>query len=324
MSLRVSVVVPTYRRPELLGRCLAALTAQTLASDSYEILVADDAASAQTQQQVEEFSKRATCSIRYLPVTGVHGPAAARNLGWRVARAPIIAFTDDDTLPDAGWLAAGAGALERDSELAAVTGQVVVPLPPLPTDYQRNEAGLETAAFVTANCFCRRDVLHALGGFDERFPSAWREDSDLHFRLLEHGFKLRKVPEAIVVHPVRPAPWGVSLRMQRKSQFDALLYKKHPALYRKHIQRWPPLNYYGIVLAAVSAVLAAALGMWSACVVAGFTWTWLMGCFLRRRLRGNSRHPAHVLEMLVTSLLIPFLSIFWRLYGAAKFRVWFC
>jgi GT2 family glycosyltransferase len=323
MSLRVSVIVPTYRRPELLGRCLAALASQTMAPDSYEILVADDAASAETRQCVEEFSKIDTFSIRYLPVTGVHGPAAARNIGWRAACAAIIAFTDDDTVPDAGWLAAGAGALERDCESAAVTGQVIVPLPPLPTDYRRNEASLETAAFVTANCFCRRDVLNSLGGFDERFTSAWREDSDLHFRLLEHGFKLRKAPEAIVVHPVRPAPWGVSLRMQRKSQFDALLYKKHPDLYRKHIQRWPPLDYYGIVLSAAAAVLATSLEMWIAGVVAVFVWTWLMGCFLRRRLRGNSRHPAHTLEMLVTSLLIPFLSIFWRLYGAVKFRVWF-
>ncbi len=323
MSLCVSVVVPTYRRPELLGRCLAALTAQTMAPDRYEILVADDAASTETQQQVKEFSKKATCSILYLPVTGIHGPAAARNIGWRAARATIIAFTDDDTVPDAGWLAAGAGALERDSELAAVTGQVIVALPPLPTDYQRNEAGLETAAFVTANCFCRREVLNTLGGFDERFASAWREDSDLHFRLLERGLKLRKVPEAIVIHPVRPAPWGVSLRMQRKSQFDALLFKKHPALYRKHIRRWPPLDYYGMVLSLTSAVVAAVLGAWTACLLAVFVWTWLMGCFLRRRLRGTSRHPAHLLEMLVTSLFIPFLSIFWRLYGAAKFRVWF-
>ncbi len=324
MSLRVSVVVPTYRRPELLGRCLAALAAQTMTPDNYEILVADDAASVETGRQVEEFAEKTTCCVRYLAVVETHGPAAARNTGWRAARAAIIAFTDDDTVPDPGWLTAGAGALERDPELAAVTGQMIVPLPPTPTDYERNEAGLESAAFVTANCFCRRDVLEALGGFDERFTSAWREDSDLHFRLLQHGFRLRKVPEAIVIHPVRPAPWGVSLRMQRKSQFDALLYKKHPALYRKHIGRWPPLDYYGIVLLAAAAIRAAALGAWIACVLALAVWAGLMACFLRRRLRGNSLRPAHVWEMLVTSLFIPFFSVFWRLYGAAKFRVWFC
>lgn len=323
MSLRVAVVLPTYRRPELLGRCLAALAAQTMAPDSYEILVADDAASPVTRRQVEEFADQIPCAIRYIPNMGTHGPAAARNAGWRAARAPLVAFTDDDTIPDAGWLAAGVGALERDRELAAVTGEVIVPLPPAPTDYQRNEAGLETAAFVTANCFCRRDVLDALGGFDERFTSAWREDSDLHFRLLARGAKLRKEPAAIVVHPVRSAPWGISLRMQRKSLFDALLYKKHPALYRKHIRHWPPLDYYGILFLAAAAVVAAVLGAWIACVAAVTAWIGLMGRFLGRRLRGNSRRPSHLLEMLVTCLFIPFLSVFWRLYGAVKYRVWF-
>ena len=163
-----------------------------------------------------------------------------------------------------------------------------------------------------------------LDGFDERFTSAWREDSDLHFRLLERGAKLMKVPAAVVAHPVRPASWGISLRMQRKSQFDALLYKKHPSLYRQHIWRLPPLDYYAIVLSFITALGAIALGAWIACVLAVAVWTTLMGRFLGRRLRGTSHAPAHVLEMLVTSLFIPFLSVFWRLRGAVIFRVWFC
>lgn len=324
MKLRVSVVVPTYRRPELLGRCLDALAAQTMVAESYEILIADDAACDATRRQVEEFAEKAPCSIRYVPIGGSHGPATARNAGWHAAHAAIIALTDDDTIPDSGWLEAGVGTLERDAELAAVTGQVIVPLSPKPTDYERNEAGLETAEFVTANCFCRRTVLEALDGFDERFTSAWREDSDLHFRLLERGLKLMKVPEAVVVHPVRPAPWGVSLRMQRKSQFDALLFKKHPALYRQRIWRLPPLDYYAIVLSLAVALFAWILGAWIVCVLAVAVWMLLTGRFLRRRLHGCSRAPAHLLEMLFTSLLIPFLSISWRLYGAVKFRVWFC
>ncbi len=247
-----------------------------MAPDEYEVLIADDAASEATRRQVEDFAAEGMGAVRYLPVTKTHGPAAARNVGWRAAHAPLIAFTDDDTVPHAGWLEAGAGALERDAELAAVTGQVVVPLPPTPTDYERNEAGLEGAEFVTANCFCRRDVLETLGGFDERFTSAWREDSDLHFRLLKHGAKLRKVPTAVVVHPVRPAPWGVSLRMQRKSLFDALLSKKHSALYRKHIRRWPPLDYYGMILAVFAALVAAACGVMMACLAAFVAWTVLL------------------------------------------------
>ena len=324
MKPRVCVVVPTYQRRELLARCLAALAAQSLTPAEYEVVIADDAASDATRQQVEEFAARVAFTVRYLPVTGRHGPAAARNAGWRAARAPLIAFTDDDTIPQPEWLASGTGALVRDAELAAVTGQVIVPLPPAPTDYERNESGLETAEFVTANCFCRRDILEEVGGFDERFTAAWREDSDLHFRLLERGSKLRKAPEAVVVHPIRPAPWGVSLRMQRKSLFDALLYKKHPTLYRKHIRPLPPLDYYGMAAAVVGVIVAAFWGAPLVYFTAAVAWVILLGRFLIRRLHGTSHAAAHVLEMIVTSLLIPFLSIFWRLYGALKFHVWFC
>jgi GT2 family glycosyltransferase len=324
MTLAVSVVVPTYRRPELLGRCLTALAAQDMPTENYEILVADDADDEATRRQVETFAAQVKCVVRYLPVKTAHGPAAARNVGWRAARAPIVAFTDDDTVPQSAWLTSGVGALRRDAELAAVTGQVIVPLPDRPTDYERNEAGLGGAEFVTANCFCRRDVLESLGGFDERFTSAWREDSDFHFRLLGRGAKLMKVPAAEVVHPVRPAPWGISLRMQRKSMFDALLYKKHPALYRKHIWRTPPLDYYLIVLCVAAALIAAVVGKLVVASLTAVLWAGLMIRFLGRRLRDTSHSPAHILEMLVTSLFIPFLSVFWRLYGAVKFRVWFC
>src|SRR5437588_177347 len=167
--MRVSVVVPTYRRPDLLARCLAALDAQEFDPGAFEVIVADDAAEEATHRQVEAFAAQAGPAAHYVPMRGAYGPAAARNTGWRKARGEIVAFTDDDCVPDPGWLAAGVKALEADPGLAAVAGQVVVPLPPQPTDYERDAAGLAAAEFVTANCFCRRSALEAVGGFDERF-----------------------------------------------------------------------------------------------------------------------------------------------------------
>jgi glycosyltransferase involved in cell wall biosynthesis len=321
--VRASVVVPTYRRPDLLGQCLEALARQDFPPAEYEIVVADDAASPDTRRQVEEFAPRSAPVVRYVPVAGRHGPAAARNAGWREARGAVVAFTDDDTVPEPGWVRAGSLALERDPALAAATGQVVVPLPPVPRDSERNEAGLETAEFVTANCFCRRSVLEALGGFDEEFRLAWREDSDLHFRLLEAGLKLVKVPDAVVVHPVRPVPWGGCLRQQKKCLYDALLYRKHPALFRRHIRPSCPYDYYGIVACALVLLAAVPAGMAWLALAALAGWAVLMGRFVARRLGGTLHTPEHVAEMLLTSLAAPFLSVFWRLYGAAKFRVWF-
>jgi GT2 family glycosyltransferase len=321
--MRVGVVVPTYRRPDLLARCLSALDAQTLDPARYEVVVADDAASEETREQVDEHARKARTRVRYVPVAGPHGPAAARNAGWRGCGAEVIAFTDDDTVPEPGWLSAGARAFESDPEVIAVTGRVVVPLPAEPTDYERDQAGLECAEFVTANCFCRRDVLEGLGGFDERFGAAWREDSDLHFRLLGHGGKLLKAPEAVVVHPVRPAPWGVSLRQQRKVLWDALLYKKHPALYRRRIRPRPLWDYYAVVGSLLVAGGAALAGSGVVAGVALGAWALLTGRFCARRLRGTSHAPRHVLEMVVTSALIPPLSVFWRQAGAVRFRVFY-
>src|SRR5437588_5369687 len=110
---RVSVVIPTYKRPHLLENCLQALSLQDIAPTDFEAIVVDDAASDATRQQVERWRERLDAcgySLRYLAVSGAHGPAAARNCGWRAARGEIIAFTDDDCLPSPAWLRAGLAA----------------------------------------------------------------------------------------------------------------------------------------------------------------------------------------------------------------------
>src|SRR5439155_26619516 len=143
------------------------------------------------------------------------------------------------------------------------------------------------------------------GGFDERFPLAWREHSDLHFRLLEAGACIVREPRAIVVHPVRPAPWGVSISQQRKSMFDALLFKKHPRLYRERIRRSPPWDYYAIVaLVPAAALLLPARHAGAAATCASLALL-LVVRIAWKRLRHTSHSPAHVVEMVATSALIP-------------------
>jgi GT2 family glycosyltransferase len=287
MAALVSVVVPTCGRPDLLQRCLAALDRQTLPREQYEVVVSDDT------------------ELR-------SGPAAARNRGWRRARAPVVAFTDDDAVPDPAWLEAGLAAMRGGAD--AVVGRTVMPLSDPPTDYERNESGLERAEFVTANCFVRRYVLNELGGFDETFRMPWREDSDLHFRLLEGGYRIGRAPAAVVVHPVRPAPWGVSVRQQKKVVFDALLFRKHPRLYRERIRAAPRWDYYAIVLCLLLVPVS-----W----IAFAFWAGLTARFIAHRLHGTSKAPSHIAEMVVTSILIPPLSVFWRVVGALRYRVAF-
>src|SRR6185437_4340851 len=258
VNIAVSVIIATYERPQLLLRCVDALLAQTLPGARFEIVIVDDGSSRVTRERVitELGSRRhrhraPTLRFLWLPVN--RGPAAARNHGILAAQADVIAFTDDDTLPHPDWLRAGLAAIADGAD--AVAGAVEVPLPAVPTDYERDAAGLTHAGFVTANCFVRRALLAAVGGFDERFRCAWHGDTDLCFRLRASGAIVRASHAARVVHPVRPARWGVSLAQQRKVMFDALLYKKFPQGYRRHVRPRPPWDYYAAVAAGVCAVV---------------------------------------------------------------------
>lgn len=326
-DLGVSVVIPTCGRPELLARCLRALAAQENAGP-FEILVMDDAGHPSAAPIVNEASRWFFGGVRiyYLRMAVNAGPAAARNAGWRRASNPVIAFTDDDTMPVPDWISQGLRMIGKHRAVAAA-GTVKVPVGPEPTDYERNESRLGQAEFVTANCFVMKWALERIGGFDERFRAAWREDSDLHFRLLalaaETGHPVVRAAAATVIHPVRKAGWGISLRQQRKAYYNALLWKKHPREYRARIQSGPPLLYYASVFAAVLALGAGFAGKagWTAgCAVA---WALCFAVFLRRRLRGTSKSPGHVAEMVITSAVIPFLSVYWRLRGALAFKAWF-
>jgi GT2 family glycosyltransferase len=323
-GLHASVVVPTCRRPQLLERCLTALVTQTLAPRRYEIIVCDDAPDDATRSLVERFAdehRARGLNVHYLPVRATQGPAAARNAGWQHARAPVIAFTDDDTIPDAHWLEAGLAAITDD--VAAVSGAIVVPHPEQPTDYEADASALERAEFATANAFVRRVALATVNGFDERFTAAWREDSDLQFALTRAGGRIVHASDAVVVHPVRPARWGVSLAQQKKNRFEALLYFKHRRLYKRHIALRPPLDSYAIVIAAIATVLGATHGAPPIAAAGAFVWFAMTARLFVRRMRGRSRAWKHVAEMAVTSILIPFLSIFWRIYGAVRYRTWF-
>src|SRR3569833_2526962 len=179
LDTAISVVVPSKGRPQLLNRCIASLVLQQFDPARFEIIVFDDGPSRDTHEVVSGWIAHTEGNgplFTYLPSYGPHGPAAARNLGWRAAHGEIIAITDDDTIARSDWLQNGLLEFERD-DVDAVCGRVIMPLSGTPTDYQLDAKNLETAEFVTANCFCREKVLETLGGFDERFRFAWREDS---------------------------------------------------------------------------------------------------------------------------------------------------
>jgi glycosyltransferase involved in cell wall biosynthesis len=320
MKKKISVVIPTYCRPLLLMECLKSLAKQQLDRDDFEVIVVSDGPDLLTKQVIVSWKHTGLMDVEYIPLDRKRGPAAARNLGWRASSGKLVAFTDDDCLPDPLWLQTIWEAYQQE-ELMVYSGRIIVPVPVRPTDYEWNIAQLEHARFVTANCVCTRAALERINGFDERFELAWREDSDLEFKFRQQQIPIQSLQEAIVVHPVRDAAWGVSLREQRKSMFNALLYKKFPQLYRSYIRQRPNWGYYVMILCFALMVLAIPLQATTMGLAAMALWMLLVGGFIWKRLSHTSHEWPHVLEMVVTSMLIPFLSVYWNLYGAFRYKV---
>jgi len=321
METKISVVIPTYKRPQLLINCLNALACQTLDKAAFEIIVVSDGPDIQTAEAIARWhATQLTLNFRYLSTPTKRGPAAARNTGWMVANAPLIAFTDDDCLPDSGWLKAFVHQYRREPYIA-MTGCVHVPLPSQPTDFEWNTAQLETAEFVTANCCCSKEALQLVGGFDEAFGMAWREDSELQFKMIMNGIPVIRIEQACVQHPVRSAPWGISLREQKKGQYNALLYKKYPELFRNKIQKHPVWHYYIAILLFMTVCIAVVFNASLLAQLAFAGWILSIAIFSWKRLRITRKSMSHVAEMIVTSAFIPFASIYWQWYGAIKYRV---
>lgn len=214
-SPMVSVVIPTYRRPDRLKLTLAALEAQTLPADRFEVIVSDDGSGDGTYEQVQAYAGRSPLRITVL--TGPNGgPAAARNRGIAVARGAWVAFTDDDCVPEKDWLesfatAAATGAFDgaggfvqryRDTLLGRYIDWSLMMMPPLRGD--------GTAVYlVTANALFRRTLLHDLGGFDPAFKAPGGEDPHLSYRARERGARLVYLPEARIRHMHRDTIGGI-------------------------------------------------------------------------------------------------------------------
>ncbi|NAZ82943.1 glycosyltransferase, partial [Kineococcus sp. R8] len=231
-----SVVVPTVGRPSL-AVLLDGLVAQSGPPPDLVVVVDDrprrDPGDDPCASAVERARARGL-RVR-LVRSGGRGPAAARNAGWRRTTSEWVAFVDDDVEVPPVW----SRDLVRDLEqclpdVGGCQGRITVPLPAdrRPTDWERGTAGLETAAWITADMAYRREALLAVAGFDERFPRAFREDADLALRVGAAGWELVR-GEHQAVHPVRPAADLASLRQQAGNADDVLAAALHGRDWRR-------------------------------------------------------------------------------------------
>ncbi|MFA9428799.1 HAD-IIIA family hydrolase [Egicoccus sp. AB-alg2] len=306
VEVRYDVVVPTIGRPSLLTVLEGLATGPGRLPD--RVLVVDDRTDPTTPLLTAPPPAAFAGRLRILSGGG-RGPAAARNVGWRAATAPWVAFLDDDVLPPAGWREA----LVQDlrglaADVGGSQGRLHVPLPAgrRPSDWERNVAGLAAARWATADLAYRREVLAAVGGFDERFPRAYREDADLGLRVTAAGWRI-VTGRRVMVHPVRPADAWVSVRLQRGNADDPFMRALHGRGWRR--RAGVPAGRRPWHLATSLALAAAAVAVGArrrrAAAVAGAIWAGLTTDFAGRRIAAGPRTRREVSRMLATSVAIP-------------------
>jgi GT2 family glycosyltransferase len=265
MTPSVSVVCATYRRPESLERLLAALAKQDL-DEPFEVIISDDGSGNLSRTRAAVAASPLDVSLLEHPVN--RGPAAARNDGWRAARAEWIAFTDDDCQPTPGWLRAGLAAVRQGD--AVVVGQV----DPDPAQTHRlgpwsRSLTVHDARFMqTANTFYAKADLDAVGGFDEVFRHGG-EDTDLGLRVIEQLGRERKfVPEAHVLHDVHAGTASKLARASATRWTDLpLVLRRHPEMRAVAHHRVFWKRTHPQTLLALAGLMAAPVQPWAAALV---------------------------------------------------------
>jgi len=203
-----TLIVCSRNRPTLLSEVVASILAGDEVPD--ELLIVD-----QSIEPHPDLASLATprCVFRYLPSRTV-GLSRGRNIGVAAAGHPVIIFTDDDVIVPTTWFASLIRAFRSAGPRSVVTGRVLAGeaeteggfAPSLRAGTQRvvYEGRVYQDPLATFNVALPRSAYVEVGGYDVRlgpgtaFPAA--EDNDFGHRLLEAGYRIVFVPDALVYH----------------------------------------------------------------------------------------------------------------------------
>jgi len=210
----LSVVIPTYNRPDDLERVLDGLMRQEAGGVTYEVIVVDNKSCEVTRAVVDRTVARGTpVSLRYIrePRQGV---SYARNTGVSIARASLIAFLDDDGVPVPTWVREITRAFDEYPDVDCIGcrvrpvwstpppswltptqwGPIAIQDRPKPAPFDRDHAW---GCLLSANLACRREAFDEVGGFSPLYPRS--QDREFELRLWRAGKRGLYLPIADVL-----------------------------------------------------------------------------------------------------------------------------
>lgn len=227
--IRYSVIIPAYNAAKTLPDTLVALKNQTAPSGDYEILVVDDGSTDDTADIARRFGVNCVRQKN-------RGPAAARNHGVREAKGDIILFTDADCTPEPDWLKQMTAPFQ-DERTAGVkgayrTGQKEFAARFAQAEFEDRFDLLKKADAIdmvdTYSAAFRKDIFIKIGLFDESFPVANNEDTELSYRLCAAGHVLKFNPDAIVYH-LHPNSFAKYFKVKfTRGYWRMVVYRNYP------------------------------------------------------------------------------------------------
>jgi len=268
----VAVGVATLDRPEGLARCLDALLSGDVRPA--EIIVVDQGSTGGAEPVVRAREGRGVPI--HLTRQARRGLSASRNAAIAMARASVVAVTDDDCVPDRRWVASLMRTFASPEAPDAVTGRVLPLGPEAPGQHAvSSRVSLEPRLFVRpappwdvgtgANFAVRRTWLDRVGYYDERLgagtPGQAAEDMDLIHRLLRSGARIRYEPAAVVYHERQPLARRVATRATYGFGAGALCglcLRRHDAFAAVMLADFAAIQIRGLIGALVRARRPAA------------------------------------------------------------------
>ena len=214
--MRASVVINTYNRGSSLRNTLDALRYQT--STAFEVVVVNGPSTDNSDDVLEDFAD----DVRVYRCPDAH-LSKSRNIGIAHAAGDIVAFIDDDAIPEPTWVAellaaydadsvGGAGGLVYDHTGASyqyeysACSRVAVPRFDLKPPFDvYNRPGADPFLYLQGtNCSFRRSVLVEIGGFNEEIEY-YLDETEVCMRTIDHGYELRSLASAAVHHKYLPS-----------------------------------------------------------------------------------------------------------------------
>jgi len=228
-TIRYSVIIPAYNAGKTLPDTLAALKQQTISHNEYEVIVVDDGSTDDTADAARRFGVNCIGQPN-------RGPAAARNHGARIAKGDIILFTDADCSADRDWLRQMTLPFQNEKTIgvkgAYRTNQKAFAARFAQAEFEDRYDLLGKADAIdmvdTYSAAFRKDIFIKIGLFDESFPVANNEDTELSYRMCAAGYRLEFNPDAIVYH-LHPDSFVKYLRLKfKRGYWRMIVYRNYP------------------------------------------------------------------------------------------------